>query len=55
MFHVLQVLIPTKSMFTFTYRSFDYKYKKKNVGTCRSDILVKLKTEFNAIGSGKWE
>jgi hypothetical protein len=55
MFHVLQVLIPTKRMFTFTYRSFDYKYKKKYVGTCRSDILIKLKTEFNAIGSGKWE
>ena len=25
MFHVLQVLVPTKRMFTFTHRSFDYK------------------------------
>jgi hypothetical protein len=25
MFHVLQVLVPIKRMFTFTYRSFDYR------------------------------
>ena len=28
MFHVLQVLVPTKRMFTFTHRSFDYKEER---------------------------
>ena len=28
MFHILQVLVPTKRMFTFTYRSFDYKEER---------------------------
>jgi hypothetical protein len=56
MFHVLQVLVPTKMMLEF----------RLQIGTCRSDrinkqisslsdILIKLKTEFNAIGSGNWE
>ena len=61
MFHVLQVLVPTKRMFTLCGIGF-----RLQIGTCRSDrinkqisslsdILIKLKTEFNAIGSGNWE
>ena len=61
MFHVLQVLVPTKRMFTLRGIRFQLQ-----IGRCRSDrinkqisslsdILIKLKMEFNAIGSGNWE
>jgi hypothetical protein len=64
MFHVLQVLVPTKRMFTFTYICIGVSITKRNVSVWQnkktnvkslSDILIKLKTEFNAIGSGNWE
>ena len=55
MFHVLQVLVPTKKEFRLQIGTCQSDRINKQISSRCLDILIKLKTEFNAIGSVNWE